>query len=482
MKEKVEKCLKNICKQAQKAIANNNIEKAYTAIYTSADIQYQWNQTYTDDALESCIKQLVSKKRHLVTDYEPQENVILFYDGFGLDTRGLALIYLKALCDLNYSVVYVAKEKVRNRQPELHKVTANKRIAFHYLRQKKGDALTTELLQAFCKHQPQAAFFYTEPSDVEACVAFGVMTGKVRRYQINLTDHAFWLGRNAFDYCVEFREYGACVSHKYRHIPEDKIRLLSYYPYFDKNVPFDGFPFDVGNRQILFSGGSLYKTFDDKRTYYHMVEDIMQQHNDLLFLYAGTGDKSGLIDLQNKFPDRVFVIDERKDLYAVMQHITLYLNTYPMIGGLMTQYAAVAGKLPLTLVSNMDTSLDGLLLNHKELAVEFQDKEAVVAEANRLLSDEDYKRGKEEKIVKSVIDENRFREELGRLIEDGNTDFIFHLHDIDTSAFRESYMYRFSIDDLLRLVVNKYTVLLWCDYPKLVLYRLIRKVIRLFHK
>ena len=33
---------------------------------------------------------------------------------------------------------------------------------------------------------------------------------------------------------------------------------------------------------------------------------------------------------------------------------TLYLNTYPILGGLMTQYAAVAGKIPITLIRKND--------------------------------------------------------------------------------------------------------------------------------
>ena len=43
--------------------------------------------------------------------------------------------------------------------------------------------------------------------------------GHMKRYQVNLTDHAFWLGTYAFDYCLEFLDFGAIVSREYRHIP-----------------------------------------------------------------------------------------------------------------------------------------------------------------------------------------------------------------------------------------------------------------------
>ena len=131
------------------------------------------------------------------------------------------------------------------------------------------------------------------------------------------------------------------------------------------------------------------------------------------------------------------------------------------------------------MVSNWANSLDGLLLNHGKMSVEFQGGDEVVSEVNRLLLDEDYRRNKEAKIAQNVMDENEFREELEKLIEENKTSFIFNIHDIDTKSFQKAYRDRFSIDDLLRLLINKHTVLLWAGYPKLVLYRLIRKVIRL---
>ena len=338
-----------------------------------------------------------------------------------------------------------------------------------------GDRFIDDILQIFVKYQLEIAFFYTWPADIEACVAFEVMEGKVKRYQINLTDHAFWLGRDAFDYCVEFREYGACVSYLYRKIPEEKICLLHYYPYFDKKILFKGLPFEVKARPILFSGGSLYKTFDDKGTYYEMVEQIMLKHDELLFVYAGNGDRSGLKKLQEKFSGRVYPIDERKDLYAVMQQCTLYLNTYPMIGGLMTQYAAIAGRLPLTLVNCQENSLDGLLLNHENINIEFNNKDDLIDEADKLLSDENYRWQMESKLENSVVDESKFKQELSRLLKSGKTDFSFELRNIDTTEFRKSYIHRFNMNNLATAIINKKTVAIWWKYPRLLCYRILQK-------
>jgi len=66
-------------------------------------------------------------------------------------------------------------------------------------------------------------FLCTTPWDISAILAFMQMSGKMKRYQINLTDHAFWLGRQAFDFCLEFRDFGANVSRIHRNIPMRKI-------------------------------------------------------------------------------------------------------------------------------------------------------------------------------------------------------------------------------------------------------------------
>ena len=480
-KEKVNGCVNKLNTIAQKAIKCKDVDKACMLIRISSKIQNAWNQNYTDDDLEKCIEIMADKKKSLLDSYKENDDVILFYDGFGLDTRGLALIYVKALCELGYSVVYLVPEVAKNNQPEIKKVTDGKDITFVYLQKSQGDELITEILDVVTQYRPRDAFFYTTPDDVEACIAFSAMEKRIRRFQINLTDHAFWLGRNAFDYCIEFREYGACVSNEYRKIPADKIKLLHYYPYFDKSIPFAGFPFETDNRPIMFSGGSLYKTFDEDGTYYDMVEQIMRKHEDLIFAYAGYGDRSGLEELQNKFPKRVYIMDERKDLFGLMRHCTLYLNTYPMLGGLMTQYAAIAGRLPLTIADITENSLDGLLLNREELSVEFKNKDDLIKEADKLLSDVDYRKNEEEKL--NVVDEDIFRCELENLLNKEKTIFDIHFHHIDTRAFRKQYEYRFLYDNLANMIIKSKTMSIWLDFPELLFYRKIgRPFIKLFNK
>lgn len=453
------------------------LDRSLEAIHASADIQYQWNQNYTDDALESILLKIAQTIEIAPFQYHPSNpKTILFYDGFGLDTRGLALIYTKAICDLGYELIYVVTEEARNRQPEIHRVTKDGNIKFCYLTHQSGMSKVHEILKIFSEYQPAKAFFYTTPSDGEACVAFSCMKGSAIRYQINLTDHAFWLGLNAFDYCLEFREYGACVSKKYRHIPTDKIKLLSFYPFIDKTIPFAGFDFDTSGKRILFSGGSLYKTINREGTYYHIVSKILRHHEDVLFLYAGSGDDSGLMKLKQNFPHRVIHIKERKDLYALLCHTTLYLNTYPMIGGLMSQYASAAGKPPMTLVDMEDSSLDGLVLNHKQLPLEFSRETDLLTEIDDLLNHEEKLNVLSEQVKKGILTESEFQASVSGLLEKNETGFSFEMHDINTDAFRNPYKDRFTEAVLEDATCNWKTKDLWKFFPRLFMHKALRKI------
>lgn len=60
------------------------------------------------------------------------------------------------------------------------------------------------------------------PWAMEAITAFHAFPN-VRKYLINLTDHAFWLGTSCTDYLVEFRNYGINVSRSKRGLPLSAI-------------------------------------------------------------------------------------------------------------------------------------------------------------------------------------------------------------------------------------------------------------------
>lgn len=436
--------VRKLKKTAGKAIESGKAEKAMAAMAVAADILYHYNQIYWDKELEDLALSLAQKTLPEPPQGQPRENTVLFYDGFGFDDRGLVLIYLKALAEAGFQVTYVTVGHARDHQPRLAKAVEGYPVHWIYLPTAQGRLASLKALhQAFADCRPQAAFFYTLPYDLPGAMAFDRWKGFTVRYQVDLTDHAFWMGKYAFDYCLSLRKLGASIAVHYREIPQEQIRMLPYYAPIDKEIPFEGFPFPAEGKKVIFSGGDLYKTLGDPElTYYKMVRSLLDRHPDTVFLYAGRGDDSQLNLVEKEYPGRVFHISERKDLYQVLHHAHLYLNTYPMFGGMMMNYAALAGRPPLTLKHDHDA--DGLLFNQENLRVEFDTPDQLLEEADRLLSDPAYRESREEELVGSVITKERFTEQLKQLVETQTTQFAVEAPFVDTSRFRQEYLERFT--------------------------------------
>ena len=389
-----------------KALRQEKYEKSLAACSAMTNILYEYNQEYVSEEVESILLEIKNKltfKYNFKNTICKKVKTVLFYDGFGLDTRGLALIYLKGLVRNGYKVIYVTKSEAKGKQPEIKKATDSFDIRFYYIDIHNGYLnWIYELRNIFSNEKPEVAFFYTTPNDVSATIVFESLEGLVKRYQINLTDHAFWIGKYAFDYCVDMRDVGSKISYNYRAIPKDKIVMLPYYANVDENLKFEGFPFSTEGKRVIFSGGSLYKTLGDpENKYYKIVRSILTKYDDIIFLYAGYGDDSQLKLLEIDFPNRVYHIDERKDLYQVLKYCVLYLNTYPMFGGLMMNYSATAGKLPLTLKHGNDS--DGLLFNQGNLGIEYNNVEEMLTDIDKLLTNNQYLKNKELALKDSVI-------------------------------------------------------------------------------
>ncbi len=465
-----------------KSIESNKIEKAYASLASCASLLYAYNQRYCDDELESYVLKLSSmlfEKNSSNYTKNKDKKIILFYDGFGLDTRGLALIYLKAIIKTRYKLIYVVDKKSKNLQPEIQKALLGYDVEWVYIDGNNGGKyiqLANQLNSAFEKYNPTDAFLYTNPYDVAAISVFEHYRGIVTRYQINLTDHAFWLGKNTFEYCVEFRDVGSKISHNYRKIDKDKLVMLPFYAIVDQDVEFEGFPFNADGFEIVFSGGALYKTLGDKENkYYVMVEELLRKYNNIIFLYAGYGDDTQLLKIIEKYPNRAFYIKERKDLFQVMKHSIFYLNTYPLCGGLMMNYAVTAGKLPLTLRHNND--MDGILFKQSELGIEFSTMQELLEEVERLLNDKQYRFKKENAIKDSIITQQRFEENVKMLLEEGKTEFYISIEEINTEESRKEYLSRFDYNkEVDQIIAQKVNMSLFWEFPICFIRKIIKKI------
>jgi len=476
-----EKVIHRLEKIINKSFQNKYYEKALAGLNAMAGIKYSYSHEYKNDFIEKMlysISQKIVSEKPDVKKFSASDTVI-FYDGFGVDKRGLAYIYLKALTELDYNIIYITPEKDEQKQPKIiSMLKKNKSVIYHIPNKSNYIKTIRYLKQIFNLYNLKAAFFYTTPNDVCGGAAFYDLKGICNRYQINLTDHTFWIGVNSIDYCIEFRKYGASISKHYRGIDCSRLLELPYYPCIDNFDEYSGFPFETKNKKIIFSGGSLYKTMDKNKTFYKIIEHIAEVHKDVIFIYAGRGDSRYIEELCKKYPEKVYFIEERGDLYQVLKHSYMYLNTYPISGALMLQYAAKAECIPVTLKRSWDDDVEGILLNEENLNLTFTEFEDVCNEIDKLITDTSYFMNKKKNLKNSVITEEEFKNRLNNIICNPLSSYDENIETKDTYLFRESYKEFLTENDIVNNVINRKNKSLYISFFDL----MIKKIIILLKK
>lgn len=389
---------------------------------------YLYNAYAADDDIEKALAQMDAGIK-APGAYKPRKGEVFYFDGFGEDTRGLALIYLRAIHALGYHLIYCVNRDVRA-LPLISEVLAENHATVVVLEGEDPFTRYQEITAVIAQYQPEIGFLDTTPWNVESVLAFQHFAGTMKRYQINLTDHAWWPGLASFDVCLEFRDFGATISEKERKIPRKKLLMQPYYPVIDKDAPFEGYPFErTAGDLVIFSGGSLYKTKDANRTFYRIIDAILEKYPQVKFWYASRETiDDDMMWLLRRRPDQFFYTDERKDLYQVIQACDFYMNTSPMIGGLMTQYAAIADRPPLT-YNPLPDPLNGLLLHPETLDCTRQDVDGFLTLVSRLIEDPKERECRNRLASRCVMTEQAFMENLGRIMKEGTSAYPIHARD-----------------------------------------------------
>ena len=344
---------------AQEYFECSNYDLSLQAIQSCSKLAYKFNfiDSFGDGDLDKLLLQ-ISCRTIPITDFSKEGNAkhIIFYDYFGLDNRGLTEQYLNALISLDYKVLLIISNETT--------IEKSGRI-LHLLSQSVGCEVSVisnkfsliekanTVVAAINQFKPGIAFIHNAPWDIVSFLVFSRYENIIKRFFINITDHAFWLGNNIFDTCIEFRKYGLALSAYKRNISFEKVAILNYYPMAEKSDKFLGFDFEskLKGKFVAISGGNGYKYIDKQFTFYHLVKKLMTANESLVLLLVGTGKFGKLIEDKAKkdgISERFIFLSDRSDIFPVLKRCDLYIGSFPFAGGLMTQFAAAAG-LPLML-------------------------------------------------------------------------------------------------------------------------------------
>ena len=437
-----------------KLIKRKKYEKACFFMMKAAVLMYNANLIYTDDELEHYLNELscMVLPESSVMGFTGGKDRILLYDYFVLDNRGLTEQYLSGLMSIDCDLYFLGCQNGENSKEIYSKLKANN-IRTYIIEPCCSELKKAEsIFQIINDIKPTVIISHTAPWDIAGLMAINRFSSSCRKYLINITDHAFWLGKTVFDYFFEFRNYGCCISTKYRGIPEDRLLKLPYYPIINKNIQFQGFDFETEGKRIIFSGGSIYK-IKGSNVFLDIVKYILSNYPDTVFLFLGNGDSQFLQDFisKNNFENRFYYRHERKDIYEIFKRCYLYINTYPLIGGLMTQYACVCGKIPLTLNDKNDhcNDISELMYDNNSLDIQFESIEDFKNKIDVYLNDKNLVDNDGDIISKSIVSETAFNSLLLNYINTPTNQLSIKYYDIDISEFSKQYIARFNENNCL---------------------------------
>ena len=415
---------------ARERLDIGDINGSLSYINNCAVLAQQFNWIYADDDLERMEKEIGEQLiPQTPNGYEANENRVVVFDDFCV-TFILTLQYIEALVKSGKEVLLLTARPIRKE--------ANN-IFFDYLAKLEGVQIKQiieqheiqcipQIYEAILEYRPAKIFLQLNGMSSIIPVLHR-LPKSIKSYLINQADQMFWLGARAIDYCIEFRPFGPAVSLEKRGLKREQLLMLPFYPIHDKN-PFEGFPKGVNGHVTIFSGGDVYKTLDSKRAYWKLIKRILDTYPDVRFLFATKVNPFGSQFIEqfvkdNHFEGRFIEVGFRKDIYECLKHCDIYMGTCPTSGSLMSQLAAINGTpiLQYYYPGTPDDETEQALCINDKFQISFQDMDAFMQEADKLINDAAYRKKQGERIQNSMIQPEQFDEALVSLLETNKSPF-----------------------------------------------------------
>ena len=222
----------------------SSFNDALLYIQAAAWVNYSFYLGYCDDDLETCISQISSNIVSKEFSLRNKKSVV-FLDAFSKDTSALSSQYIDAIIAAQMNLLYIYENDI------LH----DERSSSIYNRLVKYD--NAKIIRVPIELEPyqKAQWLYDTivtygsdklimqllPDSAIECTAVRALPNDIIKFQVNLTDHTFWLGKGCTDYTFEFRQKGCSISRDYRGLEKNQILLMPFYPSASDNS-FEGFP------------------------------------------------------------------------------------------------------------------------------------------------------------------------------------------------------------------------------------------------
>jgi glycosyltransferase involved in cell wall biosynthesis len=355
--------------------------------------------------------------------FSPVENRFAFCDSFAWDNHCLTQQYLRAMISMDAEILFIIDDYRSARSKTImNELKLYEKATIFIVPKIVGlDEQSKLIYNQIVDFKPAKIFLQT--LSVVSVIALNAIK-HIPRYRINLADHLYWAGTGCVDYLIEFRNFGFTVSHQKRGFPQDKILIQPYYPIIDTKSKFRGFPDEVKSKTIIFSGGEMYKICDKNYTFFEIMKRLLSENPSLIILFSARGVDTILKKYikTNNLEKRIKLLGYRDDINEVFKNCDIFLQTFPFMGGLMSQYAALNGKPILSYSTSNMLEFNMLLENSSfeklghSYRITYTESDDFFKEAKKLISDMTYREFIGEILRKIVITPEQFNKEFRQLI------------------------------------------------------------------
>jgi len=410
-------------KKAQAAYKQGNYNNSLKYIKAASLIGYFFYLGYKDDEIEDLLQALSSRLKKIEKDEGDIDTSCVFYDSLSADNEGLVQQYLKAIMHIGLNITYITEKEGFNERKSILKAMLEDygnsviiEVPSNLAYMEKAQFVYDQIILT----KASRLFIHSHPTSSYACTAFYALPDNIKKYKINLTDQTFWIGTRFIDYSFEFRAFGCVLSSRERGIRKEKLLMLPYYPVLNESK-FQGFPKEADGKVIMFSGGNHYKIYSKDDMFFKMAKAILDGNPNVILLFAGQGDQNELNAKLAKYEliGRFIPIDYRSDITEVFRHSDIYLNTYPIGGGLMLQYAALLGKPIVCYQSETTAGAEDIVCQLKRVHISDCDIPSLVNRVQKLANSPESRQAYGKEIQACMVTEDTFNRTFAAYLADG---------------------------------------------------------------
>lgn len=432
-------------------IANDYSEKAnwrksVDYLSLASKWAYQFNYFYTDNAAETLLKRISDNTINHVEVKCPDNDKYVLLDSFCMDNRGLTQQYIRAMMHNKVEILYICTS--RNLEnggdilQELNNYPKARVLLFDKL-DSDSIEIANKIVKEIISHSPAHLFLHIAPWDVIALMACHAISGIVK-YNINLTDHAYWMGASLIDYNIEFRPYGKTVSLEKRGLKSEQLLELPFYPVEPIGHPFRGLPSMPDNAIKILTGGAMYKMLGKNDIFFSMMERILSIAPNVYILVAGFSPNKAFCEkcLKVTGNDRILIIGSRDDIDSVFQECDIFLSTYPTSGGLMCQYAAKYGKPMLAYrdADDIENAVEEMVNHFGGKFRSYVQMNDFVEYARRLIIDEEFRAAEGASLAENTMTADKFSQSFAMMINTRSSQLHWAPDNIDYDTFANRYL------------------------------------------